>query len=101
MCTRILSDPASRCVRSPDNQARQDDSDRRAGQREARTFATKTGVRATGEASARLSDRPLYKRWRAHLFLSCDKKSGVPWDVPCLGQAIEMMPASQKRRVLR
>src|SRR6266567_5055396 len=98
MYTRIFSGPASRCVRSPGNRARQGDSDRKAGRREARTSATKKEVRGAGEASARLLDRPLYKRWRAHLSVSCDKKSGVPWDVPFLGlgRVIETMRALQK-----
>src|SRR5579864_687366 len=46
-------------------------------------------VRAAGEASARLWDRPLCKRWRAHLSVSCDKKSGVPRDVPFLPRYLE------------
>src|SRR5205807_3801689 len=53
-------------------------------------------ARGAGEASARLSGRPLYKRWRAHLSVSCDKMSGVASDVPFLQRAIEMMRASQK-----
>src|SRR5713101_4343154 len=96
MYTRIFSGPASRCVRSPGNRARQGDSDRKVGRREARTSAMKKEVRAAGEASARLSGRPLYKRWRAHLYVWCDKKRGVSWDVPFLGRAIEMTRASQK-----
>src|SRR5258707_12630614 len=50
-----------------------------------RTSAMKREVRAAAEASARLWGRPLCKRWRAHLSVSCDKKSGVPRDVPFLG----------------
>src|ERR1700730_7939418 len=98
MCTQIFSGPASRCVRSPGNRARQGDSDRKAGRREARTAAMKREVRAAKEAPARLSGQPLYKRWRAHLSVSCDKKSGVPRHVPFLGfgPTIEMMRASQK-----
>src|SRR6266576_3384714 len=92
----MFAGPASRCVRSPGNRARQGDSDRKAGRREARTSAMKKEVRAAGEASARISGRPLCKRWRAHLYVSFDKKSGVPRDVPFLGLAIEMMRASQK-----
>src|SRR5437667_6780818 len=93
---RTFSGPAGRCVRSPGNRARQGDSDRKAGRREARTSAMKKEVRAAGEASARLSGRPLCKRWRAHLPVSCDKKLDVPWDVPFLGRAIEMMRTSQE-----
>src|SRR3984893_16153391 len=89
MCTQIFSGPASRCVRSPGNRARQGDSDRKAGRREARTSAMKRGVRAAAEASARLWGRPLCKRWRAHLSVSCDKKSGVPWNVPFLPRHLE------------
>src|SRR5207237_62125 len=92
----MFSGPASRCVRSPGNRARQGDSDRKAGRREARTSAMTREARGAGEASARLSGRPLYKRWRAHLSVSCDKKSGVAWDVPFLQRALEMMRASQK-----
>src|SRR6266581_1293586 len=92
----MFSGPASRCVRSPGNRARQGDSDRKAGRREARTSAMTREVRATGEVSARLSGRPLYKRWRAHLSVSCDKISAVASDVPFLQRAIEMMRASQK-----
>src|SRR5437660_12383292 len=62
----------------------------------------KREVRAAAEASARLWGRPLCKRWRAHLSVSCDKKSGVPRDVPFLGPgpAIAMMRASQKPPIL-
>src|SRR5438270_8564708 len=96
MCTRIFSGPANRCVRSPGNRARQGDSDRKAGRREARTSAMKKEVRAAGEAPARLGGRPLCKRWRAHLSVPCDKKSSVPRDVRLLevAPAIEMMRAS-------
>src|SRR5438445_2646153 len=92
----MFSGPASRCVRSPGNRARQGDSDRKAGRREARTSAMAREARGAGEASARVSGRPLYKRWRAHLSVSCDKMSGVASDVPFLQRAIEMMRASQK-----
>src|SRR5258708_30747069 len=81
----MFAGPASRCVRSPGNRARPGDSDRKAGRREARTSAMKGEVRAAGQASARLWGRPLCKRWRAHLSVSYDKKSGVPRDVPFLG----------------
>jgi len=98
---RISSGPASHCVRSPGNRARQGDSDRKAARREVRTSAMKRGVRAAGESSARLWDRPLCKRWRAHRSVSCDTKSDVPPDVPflALGRTIEMMRAPQKPRM--
>src|SRR5216683_3249266 len=89
MYTRIFSGPASRCVRSPGNRARPGDSDRKAGRRAARTSAMKREGRAVGEASARLWDQPPGKRWRAHLSVSCDKKSGVPWNVPFLPRHLE------------
>src|SRR4029077_11293731 len=95
---RTFSGPASRYVRSPGNLARQDDTYPKAGRREAQTFVMKREARGAGELSAPLSGPPLYKRWRAHLSVLCDKKSDVPWDVPFLwlGRAIEMMRASQK-----
>src|SRR5437868_8973829 len=98
MYTRTFSGPAPRCVRTVGNRAQQGDSGRQDERREARTFVMTRAVRAAEEASARLSGRPLCKRWRAHLLVLCDKKSGVPWDVPFLriGRAIETMPASQK-----
>ena len=40
------------------------------GEKWLRQFATKTEVRAAGDASARLSARPLCKRWRVHLPVS-------------------------------
>src|SRR6266513_1519566 len=49
----------------------------------------KREVRAAGEASARLWGQPLCKRWRAHLSASCDKKSGIPWNVPFLPRHLE------------
>src|SRR6202521_3403543 len=49
----------------------------------------KREIRAAGEASSRLWGRPLCKRWRAHLSVSCDKKSGVPWNVPFLPRYLE------------
>src|SRR5271155_5873965 len=98
--------PASCYVRSPGNRARLGDSDRKAGRRAARTFARKREVRATRVAWARLSGQPPCKRWRDHRSVSCDKKSGVPWDLlfvapflgfgPAIGRRIVMMPASQK-----
>src|SRR2546421_2637136 len=89
----MFSGPASRCVRSPGNRARPGESDRKAGPRAARTSAMKRGVRAAGAASARLWGRPLGKRWRAHLPASCDKKSGIPWNVPFfdLGLATDLL----------
>src|SRR5712671_4311633 len=94
----MLSGLASHCVRSRGNRARQGDSDRKAGRREARTSARKTGVRATGEASARLSPLPLCKRWRVHLPVSCDKTSGISRVVPFPGRrpAVEILRASKK-----
>src|SRR6202521_6115701 len=85
----MFAGPASRCARSPGNRARQGESDRKAGRRAARTSAMKRGVRAAGAESARLWGRPLCKRWRAHLPVSCDKKSGVPWNVPFLPRHLE------------
>src|SRR6266566_6349234 len=85
----MFSGPASRCVRSPGNRARPGESDRKAGRRAARTSAMKREVRAAGEAPARLWDQPLGKRWRAHLSVSCDTKSGVPWNVPFLPRHLE------------
>src|SRR5205807_4501496 len=85
----MFSGPASRCVRSPGNRARPGESDRKAGRRAARTSAMKREVRAVGAASARLWDQPLRKRWRAHLSVSCDKKSGVSCNVPFLPRHLE------------
>src|SRR5471032_3311105 len=98
MYMRIFSDPATRCARSPDNRARLGDSDGKVGRREGRTSAMKRGVRAAGEASARLSGRPPGKKLRAHLSASCDRKLRVPQDVPFLGlgPANEMIPARRK-----
>src|SRR5437016_13500051 len=104
MCTQISSGPASRCAQSPGNRARQGESDRKAGRTEARTSAMKREARGAGELSAPLSGRLLDKRWRAHLFLPCDKKSGVPRDVPFLGRAPTnetTTRASPKRSALR
>src|SRR5438105_9666232 len=85
----MFSGPASRCVRSPGNRARPGEIDRKAGRRAARTSAMKREVRAAGAASARLWDQPLGKRWRVHLPVSCDTKSGVPWNVPFLPRHLE------------
>src|SRR5689334_14712191 len=98
---RISSDPANRCDRNPDNPAQSNDNDRKGEKRAAQTSATKKAVRATAEASARLSDLLLCNRWRAHLPESCDKKSGVPWCVPFLERAIATRRASPPRFVLR
>src|SRR5258708_2534851 len=60
-------------------------------------------IRAARKAPARLSRRPLCKRWRARRSRPCDKKPRVPRD-GCLlelGPAIEMMPASVKPLMLR
>src|SRR6266403_5426102 len=106
MYTRIFSGPANRCVRSQGNRARQGDSDRKAGRKEARTFAMTMEVRAAGAASLRPSARPLCKRWRARLSVSCDTKLDVPRSLPFLwpfpglaidGPAIELMRARQKQ----
>src|SRR4029077_20503100 len=58
-------------------------------------------ARATEEVSARLSTRPLCKRWRVHLPVSCDKKSGVSRDVPFPGpwQAVEALVHSLPLRL--
>src|SRR5215831_9143092 len=58
----------------------------------------KREIRAAGEASARLSGRPPYKRWRAHVSASCDTKSGILQDVPLRepGPGMEMTRASRK-----
>src|SRR5580692_714725 len=95
----MFSGPASRCVRSPDNRARQGDSDRKDGCREARTFAKKTANRAAGESSGRLSDQTPDRKLTAHRSVRCDKKSNASWFVPLvasglgfpgLGQTIEI-----------
>src|SRR5439155_22288878 len=55
-------------------------------------------ARATAKALARLSARPLCKKWRVHLPVSCDKKWGVSRDVPFPGPGpgVEVMRASYK-----
>src|SRR4029453_2876747 len=99
---RTFSDPANHCGRNPDNPAQSNDNDRKGEKRAVQTSVTKKEVRATAEAWARLSVRPLYKRWRAHLPESCDKKSGVPWCVPFPERAIAIRRASPPPRfVLR
>src|ERR1700732_5237215 len=85
----MFSDPASRCGQSPDSRALPSDSDRKAERTGARTCGTRKEARATTIALARLSARPLCKRWRVHLPVSCDKKSGVSRDVPFL--ALEVL----------
>src|SRR5580658_130989 len=89
----MFSDPASRCVQSQGNQERPDDSDRRAGQTAVRTSATKKVVRAEEEVSARLSDQPPCRKWKARRFSSCDRKSGTSWDAPFRG--LRQPPVSQ------
>src|SRR5436305_11822119 len=49
----------------------------------------KREVRAAAEVWAHLWGRPLGKRWRAHRSVSCDKKSGVPLNVPFLPRHLE------------
>src|SRR5580658_11081884 len=97
----MFSGPASRCVRSPDNRARQGDSDRKDGCREARTFAKKTANRAAGESSGRLSDQPPGRKLKAHRSVRCDRVSDISWDVPfrCPGRTIEMMRALRQSPV--
>src|SRR5712691_12622325 len=94
----MFSGPASQCVRSPDSRALPGDSDRRAERTGARTSGMRKEARATAKALALLSARPLCKRWRVHLPVSCDKKSGVSGDVPFPGRgpAVEILRASQK-----
>src|SRR5712691_6374589 len=94
----MSSGPASRCGQSPDSRALSGDSDRRAERIGARTSGMKKEARATAKALARLSARPLCKRWRVHLPVSCDKKSGGSRDVPFPGhgRAVEKLRASQK-----
>src|SRR5438034_10065153 len=55
-------------------------------------------ARATAKALAHLSARPLCKRWRVHLPVSCDKKSGISRVVPFPGRrpAVEILRASEK-----
>src|SRR6266481_1416950 len=94
----MFSGPASRCGQSPDSQALPGDSDRKAERIGARTSGMKKEARAAAKALARLSARPLCKRWRVHLPASCDRKSGGSRDVPFLGRgpAVEILRASQK-----
>src|ERR1700724_4634992 len=94
----MFSDPASRCGQSPDSPALPGDSDRKAGRTGARTSWMRKEARATAKALARLSAQPLGKRWRVHLAVSCDKKSGVSRDVPFPGRgpAVEKLRASWK-----
>src|ERR1700687_2382956 len=83
--TQISWGPASRSARNLDNRARQGDSDRKAGLRAARTSVMMMEVHAAEESSARLAARPLGRKWKARLSVSCDKKSGAAQDVPFLG----------------
>src|SRR6266481_2767305 len=89
----MFSGPANRYVRSLVSQARQGGIDRKAARRAARTSAMKTEVRAAAEPLARLSDRPLCKKWTGPQSVPCDKQLGIPLDVPFpgLGSATEMM----------
>src|SRR5580704_7332312 len=82
MHTRTSLGPANRCVRSRGSPARQDESDRKAAKRGARTFATKRAARAAVEVRAHPSGRPLCRRWRGRLSGSCDKTLGLSKDVP-------------------
>src|SRR5713101_3745478 len=92
----MFSGPASRCGQSPDSRALPDDSDRKAERTGARTSGMRKEARATAKAPARLSARPLCKRSRVHLPVSCDKKSGVSRDVPFPGPwpAVEVLRSS-------
>src|SRR6266849_5987800 len=92
----MFSGPASRCGQSPDSRALPGDSDRKAERTGARTCGMRKEARATAKALARLSARPLCKRWRVHLPVSCDKKSGVSRDVPFPGPwpAVEVLRSS-------
>src|ERR1700733_857808 len=76
----MSSGRASRYVRNPDSQARQDDSHRKAGPKAARTYATMTEARAAAESSARLLGRLLCRTGTGRLFLRCDKRLGVARD---------------------
>src|SRR6266566_4128031 len=93
----MLSGPGSRCVRSLGNRARPGDNDRTGGRREARTSAMKREGRAAAAAWARLSGPPLCKRWRGHLPVSYDRRSGVPRDVPFLGPGPAIATLRSKR----
>src|SRR5881396_631753 len=98
---KTLLDSASRCARSQGSQVQQDDSDLRVEQIKAQTCAKRTEAREAEESLGRCAARPLDKRWRTHLFLSCDKESGSPREVPFpgLGLAIRIMRATQKLAV--
>src|ERR1700726_2447628 len=98
MCTRIFSDLASHCVRSLGNRARLGDSDRKAERTGARTSGMRKEARATAKALARLSARLLCKRWKAHLPVSCDKKSGVSWNVPFPGRGPQLKYCEHHRK---
>src|SRR6202521_3633744 len=94
----MFSGLASQCVRSPDSRVLPGDSDRKAERTGARTSGMRKEARATAKALARLSARPLCKRWRVHLPVSCDKKSDVSRDVPFPGPlpAVEVLRSSWK-----
>src|ERR1700730_18537367 len=89
----MSSCPASHCVRSPDSRALPGDSDPKAERTGARTSGMRKEARASAKAPALLSARPLCKRWRVHLRVSCDKKLTVSRDVPFPGRepAVEVL----------
>src|SRR5271156_4771854 len=89
---QTFSGPANRCVRSPDNRAPRDDSDRKAARREARTFAMTKEVRAAGESLAHLSAQPPGKKSRAHRFVRCDTQSSVLESVPRYFPSLGFLP---------
>src|SRR5579863_10087074 len=95
---RIFSGSANRCVRSLGNPGRRGDSDRKAGRKAARTFATKKAARAAGESPEHLSGRLPCRKSLSHRSAWCDKKSGTSSDVPFrrLGRAIKMVRELQK-----
>src|SRR5712664_139680 len=94
----MFSGPASRYGQSPDSRALPGDSDQKAERTGVRTSGMRKEARATAKALARLSTRPLCKRWRVHLPVSCDKKSAVSRNVPFPGRgpAVEILRASLK-----
>src|SRR5882757_2473768 len=99
MCRRTLSGPASHCVRSPDNQAQQDDNDRKAAQIKARTSATRKVGHAAVKVSGHLSAQLLCRKWRGRLPVSSGRKSGVPSHVPPrIGPATGTTRTAQRRR---
>src|SRR5208282_438138 len=95
---QISSGLANCCVRNRGNPVRQGDSDRKAGRRVARTFATKMAIRGVEAALARLSGQPLGKRWRVRRSVSCDKELGTSWDVPFVGSGGQCRGSGLVRR---